>query len=58
MDLHDRALSLAERCRGVVAPREHALLLRDCGRVMDVPLDGYRRFIDEFVERVGELPAI
>ncbi|NDJ87652.1 hypothetical protein [Mycolicibacter kumamotonensis] len=58
MDLHERLLSLAERCRGVNAPGEHADIVRDCARVLDVPLEGYRRFIDEFVVRVGELPDV
>ena len=25
---------------------------------MDAPLAGYRKFINEFVERVGEMPAM
>ncbi|ORW66818.1 hypothetical protein [Mycolicibacter senuensis] len=58
MDLHERLLGLAERCRGVNAPGEHADVVRDCARVLDVPLEGYRRFIDEFVGRVGELPDV
>jgi hypothetical protein len=58
MDLHERLLSLAERCRGANAPGEHADVVRDCARVLDVPLEGYRRFIDEFVVRVGELPDV
>lgn len=55
MDLHEQLLSLAERCRGVNAPSEHADVVRDCGHLLDVPLEGYRRFIDEFVARVEEM---
>lgn len=58
MDLHERLLSLAERCRDVNAPSEHTGVVRDCARVLDIPLEGYRRFIDEFVVRVGELPEV
>ncbi|MBS9535481.1 hypothetical protein KIH27_17995 [Mycobacterium sp. M1] len=55
MDLHERILGLAEKCRGVNAPIEHADVVRDCARVLDAPLEGYRRFVDEFVSRVGEM---
>ncbi|KLO26406.1 hypothetical protein ABW16_19835 [Mycolicibacter heraklionensis] len=58
MDLHERILNLAERCRGVEVLSEHAGVVRDCARVFDAPLDGYRNFIDEFVERVGEMPEV
>lgn len=58
MDLHERLLTLAENCRGVDAPGEYADVIGDCGRLLDVPLEGYRRFIDEFVVRVGELPEV
>lgn len=58
MDLHERLLSLAERCRGVNTSGEYADVVRDCARVLDVPLEGYRRFIDEFVERIGEMPEV
>jgi len=58
MDIHEQLLSLAECCRGVDAPAEHADVVRDCARLLDVPLEGYRRFIDEFVARIGELPNV
>lgn len=58
MDLHDRLLSLEEKCRAVNAPAAHADVVRDCARVLDAPLEGYRRFIDEFVTRVGEMAAV
>ena len=37
---------------------EHAQVVRDCARVFDAPLEGYRNFIDEFVERVGQIPEV
>ncbi|AEF34628.1 conserved hypothetical protein [Mycolicibacter sinensis] len=55
MDLHERLLELAESCRSTNTPVEYADVVRDCARVFDVPLEGYRRFIDEFVGRVAEL---
>jgi hypothetical protein len=58
MDLHEQLLSLAERCRGVDGPSEHADVVRDCARVLDVPLEAYRKFIDEFVARIAELPNV
>lgn len=58
MDIHEQLLVLAERCRGVDAPAEHADVVRDCARLLDVPLEGYRNFIDEFVARIGELPNV
>ncbi len=58
MDFHERFLALAESCRGLAAPVEYAVFLRDCGRLMDILLEGFRKFIDEFVERVAEMPEI
>jgi hypothetical protein len=58
MDYHERFLSLAERCRGLAAPSRYAGLLRDLAHLMDAPLAGYRRFINKFAERVGEMPAM
>jgi len=58
MDYHDRFLAMAERCRGLAAPSEYAELLSDLARLLDVPLASYRTFIDDFVERVGEMPQM
>ena len=58
MDYHERFLGLAERCRGLAAPSRYAGLVRDLAHLMDAPLAGYRKFINEFVERVGEMPAL
>jgi hypothetical protein len=58
MDYHERFLGLAERCRGLAAPSRYAGQLRDLAHLMDAPLAGYRTFINEFVERVGEMPAL
>jgi len=56
MDYHERFRALAERCRGLAAPSRYAGLLRDLAQLTDAPLAGYRTFINEFVERVGEMP--
>jgi hypothetical protein len=58
MDYHERFLGLAERCRGLAAPSHFGGLLRDLAHLMDAPLAGYRAFINEFVERVGEMPEM
>ena len=55
MDYLAQFLELSELCRGVSAPSQYADLMRDCARLADVPLEGYRTFIVEFVERVGEM---
>lgn len=55
MDLHERLLGLAENCRSIDTSVDHVDVVHDCARVLDVPLEGYRRFIDEFVARVAEL---
>ena len=57
MDIHDRFLQLAERCRGVQVPSEHAPLLRDCARLASVPLDGYQKFIDDFTVLIAKVPG-
>ena len=58
MDYLEQFLELSELCRGVSAPGQYADLMRDCARLADVPLEGYRTFIDEFVERVGEMAEL
>lgn len=58
MDFHDRFLQLGERCRGLKVPHEHAKLLRDCGRLINVPLDGFRCFIDDLVAFVAQIPGL
>ena len=58
MDYHERFLGLAERCRGLAAPTRYAGILRDLAQLMDVPLAGYRTFIKDFVERIGEMPEL
>jgi hypothetical protein len=58
MDYHERFLRLSERCRGLAAPSRYEGLLRDLAQLTDVPLTGYRTFIDDFVERVGEMPEM
>ena len=58
MDLHERFLALAERCRNLEAPSKYDGLKRDLTRLMEIPLDGFRVFIDEYVELVEALPEL
>jgi hypothetical protein len=51
-------LKLAERCCDFEAPSQYSGLLRDSSQLMSIPLDGYRTFIDDFVERIGEMPEL
>ena len=32
--------------------------MRDCSQLMNIPLEGYRTFIDDFVELIGEMPEL
>lgn len=57
MDLHDRFLLLAERCRGVRVPREHTELMQSCARLAGAPLEGYRKFIDDFIAVLAKVPG-
>ena len=58
MAYHERFLALAERCRGLAASSQYEGLLRDLAQLLDIPLSSYRKFIDDFVERVGEMPEM
>ena len=58
MDYHERFLALAERCRGLAAPSQYEGLLRDLAQLLNIPLSSYRKFIDDFVERVGDMPEM
>jgi hypothetical protein len=58
MDYHERFLELAERCRDFQAPSPYAVLLRDVRELMGIPLDAYRTFIDDFVDRIAEMPEL
>jgi hypothetical protein len=58
MDYHERFLAMSEFCRGLSVPGQYADLMRDCAGLTDVPLQGYRTFVDEFVERVNEMPEL
>lgn len=58
MDYHDRLLALSEHCRGVSTSSRYRDLMRDCALLADAPLQGYKRFIDDFVARVDEMPEL
>ena len=58
MDYHERFLALAERCRDFDAPSQYTGLMRDCCKLMNIPLDGYGAFIDDFVELIAEMPDL
>ena len=55
MDYHDRLLALSERCRAVTVPHRYAELQRDAGLLMVIPLEGYHRFIEDFIGRIAEM---
>ena len=54
----ERFLTLAERCRDFGVSTRYAGLMRDCSQLMNIPLDGYRTFVDDFVERITEMPDL
>ncbi|OBK03149.1 hypothetical protein [Mycobacterium sp. 1245852.3] len=58
MDLYERFLSIAERARGLAAPSDYSNLLTNCARLPDTSLDAFHNFIDRFIQRVAEMPAI
>nr|WP_090339693.1 hypothetical protein [Mycolicibacterium malmesburyense]CRL68176.1 hypothetical protein CPGR_00765 [Mycolicibacterium malmesburyense] len=58
MDFHERFVVLAERCRDANVPAAYTGLLQDCSMLMDIPLDGFRVFIDELVHLVEEMPSV
>lgn len=58
MGYHERFLELSARCRNVSAPSQFSDLVRDLTKFADIPLQGYRTFIDDFVERVNEMPDL
>lgn len=58
MDYHDRFLALAERCRDFDVPSQYSGLMHDCCEVMNVPLEGYDTFIDDFAETITRMPDL
>jgi hypothetical protein len=58
MDYHERFLKLAERCRDFDAPSCYSGLMRDCRQFMNIPLDGYNTFIDDFAKFITQMPAM
>jgi hypothetical protein len=58
MDYHERFLELAERCRDFAAPSQYTDLMRDVRELMGIPLDAYNAFIDDFVDRIAEMPEL
>jgi hypothetical protein len=58
MDYHERFLDQSEKCRNASAPGNYADLMAYLTKFADILLQGYRAFIDEFVERVNEMPEL
>lgn len=58
MGYHERFLELAECCRDYQVPSQYTELLRDVRQLMIIPLDAYRTFIDDFVDRIAEMPEL
>jgi len=55
-DYAERLLELSERCRALSPPSRHTALVTDCARLLDMPLQGYRAFVTEYVDVVDALP--
>jgi hypothetical protein len=58
MDYHERFLDLSERCRALSAASQYSDILADCARFLDIPLQSYREFIDEYVDIVDSFPRV
>jgi hypothetical protein len=58
MDFYERFLQLAQRARGASAPTRYMNVLDTCARLVDMPLGGMDEFVDEFVDVVGQMPAM
>jgi hypothetical protein len=58
MDYHERFLELAERCRDFAAPSQYRDLMRAVRELMGRPLDAYHILIDDFVDRIAEMPEL
>lgn len=58
MDLHDGLLEIAEAVRGLAVPLQCRELFVDLGLLADVPLAGFATFIDDYLDRMAELPEL
>ncbi|MCA2306668.1 TIR domain-containing protein [Mycobacterium intracellulare] len=57
MDHYERFLQLAQRVRGVATRSAYRTVLDTCARLVDKPISGLDRFIDDYVSTVEELPT-
>lgn len=55
MDYHESLLALFERSRSVKVPVGCADLQRDVGALTALPIEGFNRFIEDFIDRVAEM---
>lgn len=55
MDYHESLLALFERSRGAKVPLDCADLQRDMGSLTALPIEGFNRFIEDFIDRVAEM---
>ncbi|WP_407687582.1 hypothetical protein [Mycobacterium sp. HUMS_1102779] len=58
MDYHDRFLGMVERCRGLGGLQRICAAAGRSGATLGRPGRRYRTFIDDFVDRVQEIPAM
>lgn len=58
MDYHDRYLAIVEQCQALEVHPAHADLQRDCARYLATPLNGFRPFINDMVERIAEMGEV
>lgn len=58
MDYQVRLLELSERCRALSAPSAYTDVIASCARILDTPVQGFREFVDEYVEVADALPRL
>ena len=58
MDFYQKYLDIAARVRSVRAPSEYVGLLNDAARLVDSPLAGIDKMIDDYIDLVGKMPDL
>lgn len=58
MDYHDRYLIIVEQCLALDVSPAHTDVQRDCARFLSIPLNGFRPFVNDMVERVAEMGEV
>lgn len=58
MDYHERYLIIVEQCLALDVSPAHTDLQRDCARYLAIPLNGFRPFVNDMVERMAEMGEV